>query len=95
MKNNPFITVLLLFAVQVLLIKYLDYIEFESKLGEGFRLAFICFFIPFVSVFLNLYTEEYKYKKAFRYFTYCMLVISILAFVVLGYLAALGRAYQH
>lgn len=95
MKNNPFLTVLLLFCIQVLLIKYLDYIDFETEGGEGLNLAFICFFIPTVSIILNLFTGESRYKKSFRYFTFFIAIASLLIFVTLSYLGALGRAYQH
>ncbi|OCA76865.1 hypothetical protein BBH99_11780 [Chryseobacterium contaminans] len=93
MKNNPFLTVILLFCIQVLLVKYLDYTDFG--MGEGVSLAFMCFFIPTVSVVLNLFLGESRYKKAFRYFTFFIVIISLLAFVALSYLGALGRAYQH
>ncbi|WP_336959916.1 hypothetical protein [Chryseobacterium contaminans] len=93
MKNNPFLTVLLLFCIQVLLIRYLDYIDVE--VGEGIGLAFMCFLIPTFSIILNLFLGESRYKKAFRYFTFFIVIISLLAFVALSYLGALGRAYQH
>lgn len=93
MKNNPFLTVVLLFCIQVLLIRYLEYTGFE--MGEGMSLAFICFLIPTVSVVLNLFLGEFRYKKPFRYFTFFIVIISLLGFVALSYLGALGRAYQH
>ncbi|MBP2616153.1 hypothetical protein [Chryseobacterium jejuense] len=93
MKNNPFLTIFLLFCIQVLLVKYLDYIDFE--MGEGLSLAFMCFLIPIVSIVLNLFIGESGYKKPFRYFTFFIVIISLLAFVALSYLGALGRAYQH
>lgn len=93
MKNNPFLTVVLLFCIQVLFIRYLDYIDFE--MGEGLSLAFMCFLIPAVSVILNLFTGESRHKKTFRYFTFFIVIVSLLAFVGLSYLGALGRAYQH
>ncbi|MGE8553041.1 MAG: hypothetical protein ACN6OB_03765 [Chryseobacterium jejuense] len=95
MKNNPFLTVILLFCIQVLLIKYLDYLDFEFEMGQGLYFAFVCFFIPIVSVILNGFTGESRYQKSFRYFTFFIIIISFLAFVALSYLGALGRAYQH
>ncbi|SDI23380.1 hypothetical protein [Chryseobacterium jejuense] len=95
MKNNPFLTVILLFCIQVLLIKYLDYIDFNVKIGEGLFLAFVCFFIPVISLILNGFMGESRYKKSFRYFTFFIIIISLLAFVALSYLGALGKAYQH
>lgn len=93
MKNNPFLTVILLFCIQVLLINYLDYIDFE--MGEGLSLAFMCFLVPTVSIVLNSFLGGSRYKKSFRYFTFFIVIISLLAFVALSYLGALGRAYQH
>lgn len=95
MKNNPFLTVFLLFGIQVLLIKYLDDLDFEFEMGQGLYLAFVCFFIPIVSVILNGFTGESRYKKSFRYFTFFIIITSLLAFVGLFYLGALGMAYQH
>ncbi len=56
MKNNPFLTVFLLFCIQVLLMKYMDYLDFE--MGRGLYLAFVCFFIPAISVILNRFIGE-------------------------------------
>ncbi|WP_347218688.1 hypothetical protein [Chryseobacterium sp.] len=95
MKNNPFLTVFLLFGIQVLLIKYLDYLDVEFEMGQSFYLAFACFFIPIVSIILNWFTRESRYEKSFRYFTFFIVIISLLAFVALSYLGALGKAYQH
>lgn len=95
MKNNPFITVFLLVCIEVLLIKYLDYIDVGIKMGESLPLALACFFIPAVSLLLHRFTGESEYKKAFKYFTFFLVAISIFAFIALSYLAALGRAYQH
>ncbi|WP_160136918.1 hypothetical protein [Chryseobacterium sp. c4a] len=95
MKNNPFLTVFLLVCIEVLLIKYLDYIDFRMRMGEGLPLAIACFSIPGISLFLTLFIGESKYKKGFKYFTFFIIGISILAFIALSYLAALGRAYQH
>ncbi|ROS17983.1 hypothetical protein EDF65_2370 [Chryseobacterium nakagawai] len=93
MKNNPFLTVFLLFGIQVLLIKYLDYLDFE--MGQGLYLAFVCFCIPTISIILNWFTGESRYKKSFRYFTFFTVIMSLLAFVALSYLGALGKAYQN
>lgn len=95
MKNNPFITVFLLICIEILLIKYLDYIDVGIKMGEGLPVALACFFIPAVSVMLLLFIGESGYKKTFKYFTFFIVGISILVFIALGYLGALGRAYQH
>lgn len=95
MKNNPFLTILLLFCIEILLIKYLDYIDVGIKMGEGLPLALTCFFIPAVSFLLHWCIGESGYKKTFKYFTFFLMGISILAFIAFSYLAALGRAYQH
>lgn len=95
MKNNPFLTVFLLFCIQVLLIKYLDYMDFNVKIEEGLVLAFACFFIPVIALILNWFVGDSRYKKSFKYFTFFIVIISFLAFVALSYLGALGRAYQH
>ncbi|MDN3693923.1 hypothetical protein QWZ06_17390 [Chryseobacterium tructae] len=95
MKNNPFLTVFLLFCIKVLLIYYLDYIDFGVKMGDGLSLAVACFFIPGISVFLTLLIGESKYKKGFKYFTFFMVGISILVFITLSFLGALGRSFNH
>lgn len=95
MKNNPFLTVFLLFCIQVLLIKYLDYVDLEVKIGEGLCFAFVCFLIPVVSIFLTMFIGESSYKKSFKYFTIFIVIISILGFISLSFLAALGRSFNH
>lgn len=95
MKNNPFLTVFLLFCIQVLLIKYLDYVDLEVKIGEGLSFAFVCFLIPVVSIFLTMFIGESRYKKSFKYFTVFIVIISILGFIALSFLAALGRSFNH
>lgn len=64
-------------------------------MGEGLEFAFVCFFIPIFSVFLTMFMGESIYKKKFKSFTIFIVVISILAFVVLTFLAALGRSFNH
>ncbi len=95
MKNNPFLTVFLLFCIQVLLIKYLDYVDLEVKIGEGLSFDFVCFLIPVVSIFLTMFIGESRYKKSFKYFTVFIVIISILGFIALSFLAALGRSFNH
>lgn len=95
LKNNPFLTVFLLFCVEVLLFKYLDYIDFVPQLDEDFVLAFFCFLIPAVSIILNFFIVESAYKRPFKYFTIFITVVSVLVFGALCYLSALGKAYQH
>lgn len=95
MKNNPFLTVLLLFCIQVLLYKYFEYIDLSFKMGEDWISVFFVFLIPIVSVFLSIFMKESKYRKSFRIFTFLIVTASVLAFIVLFYLAALGRSFRN
>lgn len=95
MKNNPFVSFLLLVAIQIMLFVYLYYVDFDFRIDEDLVLAFFCFFIPVICIILNFFTKNSPLKKFFRYFTIFLVLVSILSFGAMWYLSALGRAYQH
>lgn len=95
MKNNPFITVLLLICIEILLYNYLDYADFEIRINGDLFLAFFCFLIPVFSIVLNFFIKDYPNKKAFRFLTIFVVIVSVIFFAGITYLGALGKAYQH
>ncbi|KMQ68409.1 hypothetical protein ACM39_07785 [Chryseobacterium sp. FH2] len=94
MKNNPFITVFLLFCIEATLLIFLDYIDFMPVDGE-LMLIFLCFTVPVISVLISVFSKDLANKKAFRYFSFFILMVAIIIFAALSYLSALGKAYQH
>ncbi|CAA7194469.1 hypothetical protein [Chryseobacterium potabilaquae] len=95
MRNNPFVTLLLLCCVEIMLYVYCGYINFVPFGDWEFSLAFLCFFIPVISVIINFCPMDSSYRKAFRYLTVFMVIVSIIIFIGFSYLLALGKAYQH
>ncbi|WP_264530273.1 hypothetical protein [Flavobacterium sp. N502540] len=97
MKSNPFITVFLLFCIEILLYIYIEYTNLIVPSSEyaGFLMPVVFFIVPLISLLLLFFVKEMTYKKEFRYFSIFLFVVSIILFVVLSFLMALGGAYQH
>ncbi|MDQ6531052.1 hypothetical protein [Flavobacterium sp. LHD-85] len=97
MRNNPFITVILLFCIEIVLYIYIDYIDLVLPSSEyaGLILPIFCFTVPAVSVLISLSVNDIEHKKEFRNFSIFLVIISVIVFLILSYLSALGKAYQH
>ncbi|CAI2768783.1 hypothetical protein [Flavobacterium collinsii] len=97
MRSNPFITVILLFAIEILVYSYIDYTNLivpSSEYSELVMLVF-CFIVPVISLLILAFVKDIAYKKAFRYFSIFLLIASIILFGALSFFMALGGAYQH
>ncbi|MFY7814027.1 MAG: hypothetical protein ACOVRK_02435 [Chryseobacterium taeanense] len=97
MKTNPFITVFLLFCIEVLLYIYIEYTNLIVPSSEyaGLVMPIVFFTVPVISLLILVFVKEMAYKKEFRYFSIFLLVVSIILFAALSFLMALGGAYQH
>ncbi|MCS3532945.1 hypothetical protein [Chryseobacterium sp. JUb7] len=95
MKNNPFITVILLFAVQIMAYVYIDYMNFQSFNKGDLGFILFCFTIPVICLFMLLFLKNSRYRKSFRNFSIFLMIAAIIVFAALSYLSALGKAYQH
>ena len=94
-KNNPFITIFLLFFIEVVLFIYIDYVNIFSVDNEDLLMMVSFFTIPFIAILLRVFLVDEPYKKSFKYFTIFLIIVSIIGFIVLSYLGALAKAYQH
>ncbi len=94
-KNNPFITIFLLFFIEVVLFIYIDYINLFSVEHEDLLMVISFFTIPVIAILLKIFLVDEPYKKSFKYFTIFLVIVSIIGFLVLSYLGALAKAYQH
>ncbi|KAF2330937.1 MAG: hypothetical protein REI96_21115 [Flavobacterium nitrogenifigens] len=97
MRNNPFITVILLFCIEIVLYNYMDYMNLisSSSAYRGSLLPLFCFTVPAISILISILFDDMPYKKEFRYFCIFLAVVSIITFIIFSYFAALGKAYQH
>lgn len=97
MRNNPFLTVILLFCIQIVLYYYMDYINLisNSSAHRGALMPLFCFTVPAISVLISVFFTNIPYKKEFKYFSIFLVIVSIMVFAVLSYLGALPKAYQH
>ncbi|WDF65972.1 hypothetical protein [Flavobacterium sp. KACC 22763] len=97
MRNNPFITIILLFCIEIALYNYMDYINLisASSAYRGSLMPLFCFTIPLISVLISIFFNDIPYKKEFKYFSIFLVVASIMAFAVFSYFGALAKAYQH
>lgn len=97
MKSNPFITVILLFAIEILLYNYIDYTNLIVPSSEyaGLMMPIFCFIVPVISLLILVFIKDMAHKKEFRYFSISLLIVSIILFAALSFLTALGKAYQH
>ena len=94
-KNNPFITIFLLFFIEVVLFIYIDYINLFSVEHEDLLMVISFFTIPVIAILLKIFLVDEPYKKSFKYFTIFLVIVSIIGFLILSYLGALAKAYQH
>lgn len=94
-KNNPFITIFLLFFIEVVLFIYIDYVNLFSIHNEDLLMIISFFTIPFIAILLRVFLVDEPYEKTFKYFTIFLVIISIIGFIVFSYLGALAKAYQH
>lgn len=82
-KNNPFITVLLLLLIEVAFFYYADYMNFKSMKNQELGLIIFFFAIPFSSLILNLFLKNNPYKKSFKIFLNFLLVsVAVLFFAL-------------
>ena len=79
-KNNPFITILLLILIEVLLFYYAGYMNFKSTKNQGLSISTALFAIPVISVILNLFLKNNPYKKSFNFFSKFLLISAALLF---------------
>ena len=94
-KNNPFITVLLLFTLEVISLNFLAYIEYNPLKNNEVFLPAVFFSVPVASILiLNFFTGG-SYKKSFKYFTIFLIITSLLLYTAADYFSGLGKAYQH
>lgn len=94
-KNNPFITIFLLFFIEVVLYIYIDYLNIFSADSEDLVLIISFFTIPAIAILMRIFLVEEPYKRSFKYFTIFLVIASIIGFSVLSFLGALAKAYQH
>ncbi len=94
-KNNPFITIFLLFFIEVVLFIYIDYANLFSVHNEELMMIVSFYTIPFIAILLRVFLVDEPYEKTFKYFTIFLVIISIIGFIVFSYLGALAKAYQH
>ena len=94
-KNNPFITIFLLFFIEVVLYIYIDYLNIFSADSEDLVLIISFFTIPVIAILMRIFLVEQPYKRSFKYFTIFLVIASIIGFSVLSFLGALAKAYQH
>ncbi|MCD0472303.1 hypothetical protein [Flavobacterium sp. JAS] len=97
MRSNPFITVILLFCIEIVLYIYIDYIDLIVPSSEyaGLIMPFFCFMVPAITFLIWVFVKDMAYKKEFRQFLVFLVIVSIIIFGALSFLTALGGAYQH
>ncbi len=61
----------------------------------GLLMPFYCFMVPVSALVILAFVKDMAYKKEFRNFSIFLLVVSIIIFVAVSFLTALGGAYQH
>jgi hypothetical protein len=97
MRSNPIITVILLYGIEILLYIYIEYTNLIVPSSEyaGLLLPFYCFLVPVSTLVILAFVKDMTYRKEFRNFSIFLLIVSIIIFVALSFLMALGGAYQH
>lgn len=81
-KNNPFITVALLIALEIALFNYLGYINYRAQEQETAIILSVVT-IPVITFLLAQYIVEPPFKKYFNYLSVAMIVACVLLFVAI------------
>ena len=97
MRNNPFITIILLILIEITLYNYIDYTNLILPSSEYADLVFpvLCFLVPVVAILISFSVNDLSNDKKFRHFSIFLLIAAIITFVVYSFLMALAGAYQH
>jgi hypothetical protein len=102
--NNPFVTVLLLFCIEIALYCFLDYASMEYDYidcpllyssNEENAIALFTFFTPVVSLLLLLFVKDMAYRKRFQKFVIFISIVSVAVFLATMFLIALGKGWNH
>ena len=97
MKNNPFVTVILIICIEITLYNYIDYNDLILPSSEyaDLVLPIFMFIIPIISFFILVFIKDLEHRKEFRKFTIFLFIGSFILFMALSYLTALAGAYRH
>lgn len=97
MRNNPYLTVILLFWIQTALYIYIDYLNLILPSSEYADLVFPIFFFPIAlaAILISFFIEDLSLKKKFRKFSVILLITAIILFAGFTFLTALAGAYHH
>ena len=97
MRNNPYLTVILLFFIEVASFVYINYTHLTLSFSNYDTLVFLVFYylVPIVAFLISFFIDDLSYKKRFRKFSLFLFIAAIIISVLTSYLMALGGAYQH
>ena len=94
MRNNPFITIVLLILINILLYSYIKYFNQELLLSESLNLFFF-FSTPVTGILISVFIKDILYKKEFRYFSIILLLATLLIGGGIAYFGAVAKSFQH
>lgn len=95
LRNNPFVTILLLFVVEFMLLEFVTYMNYKVNLPGNNLFIYSIFTIPVIAILLSKFVVQDSYKKNFKYFSIFLIILALAVFLVMNYLAGLANAYRH
>ena len=94
MRNNPFITIVLLILINIILYSFIKYFNQELLLSASLNLFFF-FSTPITGILISIFIKDILYKKALRYFSIFLLIATILVGGGIAYFGAVAKSFQH
>lgn len=95
LRNNPFVTISLLFVVEYMILEFITYMNYKFNLPGQTLFIYSVFTIPVIAVLLSTFVVEGSYKKNFKRFSIFLIILAVTVFFVMNYLAGLANAYRH
>lgn len=96
MRNNPFVTLFLLFFINIIFYDYIYYNDLILPSSEYADVVPIFVFsIPIISLFILIFIKDIEHKKEFKNFSIFLFIGTIIVFVALSFLTAYAGAYYH
>ena len=94
MRNNPFITIVLLISINILLYLLIDYKNPELLLSASLNL-FLFFSTPVTGILISIFIKDILHKKEIQYFSIILLLATLLVGGGIAYFGAVAKSFQH
>ena len=94
MRNNPFITIVLLILINILLYSFIKYFN-QQLLSSASLNLFLFFSTPVSGILISIFIKDILHKKEIQYFSIILLLATLLVGGGIAYFGAVAKSFQH